>query len=200
MKLRAASLCAAAALAGACLVGVTRLAAQTPEASKTLLPGPGADLTMAKCAICHDITHVTRTRLSRAEWEDNIRVMIARGMPAQPEEDRLIVEYLSTYYNRDAPPPAASTVVADSAGERPIERAIADLGCSACHALEKRVIGPSFREIADRYKGDPGAAARLVLKVKEGGAGAWGQIPMPPHPQASDDEVKRLVAWVLAQR
>src|SRR6185503_14101039 len=110
----------AAALAAACFVTVARLAAQQPEPSKTLLPGKGADLTMAKCAICHDITHVTRTRLSRAEWEDNIKVMIARGMPIEPQEIAIVVDYLATYYNRDTPPPAAEGTPAP-AGPAPIE-------------------------------------------------------------------------------
>ena len=87
MTPRATLRLAAAALSGAmCLsagIAIAPLAAQEPAPSRTLLPGKGAALTMAKCALCHDISHVTRTRLSRDEWDDNIRVMIARGMPIE---------------------------------------------------------------------------------------------------------------------
>jgi cytochrome c551/c552 len=193
--------CAAAAVAVACLSAgpaLAPLAAQEPQPSKTLLPGKGAALTMAKCAICHDITHVTRTRLSRDEWDDNIKVMIARGMPIEPHEIPIVLDYLATYYNRDTPPPAAQPEPA-AAGAMPVERVLADNGCMACHAIDKRVVGPAFREVAEKYKTSAGAPAHLVQKIKEGGAGAWGQVPMPPNPQIADDDLTRVVGWVLQQ-
>ena len=179
---------------------IAPLAAQEPPASQTLLPGKGAELTMARCAICHDITHVTRTRLSRAEWEDNIKVMIARGMPIEAHEIPVVIDYLSTYYNRDKPPPAAdASAPAPAAGPLPITQVLSERGCVACHALDTKLVGPSFREIASRYKGDAGAASTLAGKIREGGAGTWGTIPMPPHPQIDDPELKRVVTWVLEQ-
>lgn len=204
MTPRASLLIAATALSAflsfASGIAIAPLAAQAPAASTTLLPGKGAALTMAKCAMCHDITHVTRTRLSRDEWDDNIRVMIARGMPIEPHEIPIIVDYLATYYNRDKPPPAAQAEAEQGTdGALPIERVLIDHGCMACHAIDKRVIGPAFREIAQKYKDSEGADARLAAKVKEGGAGAWGQVPMPPHPQIADDDLKRIAGWVLRQ-
>jgi cytochrome c len=175
-------------------VGVAVKPLRAQDASPTLLPGPGAALTMARCSLCHDITHVTRTRLSRAEWDDNIKVMIARGMPIEPNEIPIVLEYLATYYNRDQPPPAtAANVAAES------DAPIVTHGCVACHAIDKRTVGPAFREIAARYRGDSAAASKLAAKVSEGGAGAWGEIPMPPHPQLGAAEIDGLVAWVLRQ-
>ncbi|HEX2826329.1 MAG TPA: c-type cytochrome [Burkholderiales bacterium] len=183
----------AAALVALVCASILPLAAQQDAPSKTLLPGPGAALTMAKCSLCHDITHVTRSKLTRDEWDDNIKVMIARGMPIRPDEIAVVLEYLSTYYNRDKPPPAAAAAAA--AEDTPPVRH----GCVACHALDNRVIGPSFREIAARYRGDAGAATRLAAKVKDGGAGAWGAVPMPAHPQLAAADIESLVAWVLQQ-
>ena len=187
----------AAALAASLVCGgfamLAPLCAQDVAAPTTLIPGKGASLTMAKCSLCHDITHVTRTRLSRAEWEDNIKVMIARGMPIEPSEIPIVLDYLAAYYNRDAPPPAAAP--GNTAEEAPIVRH----GCTACHAADGKLVGPSFREIAGRYKGDAGAAGKLAMKVKEGGAGSWGTIPMPAHPQLAAAEIEALVAWVLQQ-
>ena len=191
-KERLAAIGIAVGFAIAVRVAVKPLRAQ--DASPTLLPGPGAALTMAKCALCHDITHVTRTRLSRAEWDDNIKVMIARGMPIEPNEIPVVLDYLATYYNRDHPPPAAAAS-APAEADAPAVRH----GCVACHAVDKRTVGPSFREIAARYRGDSAAAAKLAAKVRDGGAGAWGQIPMPPHPQLAAADVDGLVAWVLQQ-
>jgi cytochrome c len=72
--------------------------------------------------------------------------------------------------------------------------------CTACHAAEKKLIGPSWRDIASRYASDRDAAARLAKKIREGGVGAWGQIPMPANPQVSADEAAALARWVLSAR
>jgi cytochrome c len=71
-------------------------------------------------------------------------------------------------------------------------------GCLACHAVDKKVVGPSYKEVAAKYRGDKTAEAKLEKKVKEGGVGAWGQIPMPPNSQVNDADIKKLVAWVLS--
>lgn len=70
--------------------------------------------------------------------------------------------------------------------------------CMGCHAVDRKLVGPSFQQIAEKYKGDAQAPAKLALKVKKGGAGVWGSIPMPSHPAMSDADVKTVVAWVLA--
>jgi len=71
--------------------------------------------------------------------------------------------------------------------------------CLACHAIDKKVVGPAYQDVAKKYKGDKDAEAKLIKKVKEGGAGVWGPIPMPPNAQVSDADIKTLVEWVLAQ-
>ena len=63
-------------------------------------------------------------------------------------------------------------------------------GCLACHGVEKKVLGPSYKEVAAKYKSDKGAEAKLVAKVKAGGSGVWGPVPMPPHPQVKDEDIK----------
>jgi cytochrome c len=72
--------------------------------------------------------------------------------------------------------------------------------CLACHSVDKKIIGPAFQEVAAKYAGDKDAEAKLVKKVKEGGSGTWGQIPMPPNAAVKDDDIKTLVKWVLAQK
>lgn len=72
--------------------------------------------------------------------------------------------------------------------------------CLACHGVDKKIIGPSFQEIAAKYAGDKDAEARLIKKVKEGGSGVWGPMAMPPNAAVKDDDIKILVKWVLAQK
>ena len=71
--------------------------------------------------------------------------------------------------------------------------------CTACHAIDKKLVGPAYKEVAAKYKGDAKAPAMLAAKVKAGGKGTWGQIPMPPN-NVTEDEAKKLVAWVLSQK
>ena len=71
-------------------------------------------------------------------------------------------------------------------------------GCIACHAIDKKVIGPAYVDVAAKYKGDPKAPALLARKIKEGGSGVWGQVPMPPNSQVSDADIKILVTYILS--
>jgi cytochrome c len=72
-------------------------------------------------------------------------------------------------------------------------------GCNACHQVEKKVLGPSYKDVAIKYKANPKASELLAKKVREGGVGVWGQIPMPPHTKEkiSDDDLKQMVSWIL---
>ena len=70
--------------------------------------------------------------------------------------------------------------------------------CLACHSVDKKLVGPAYKDVAAKYKGDAGAAAMLAEKVQKGGSGTWGQIPMPPNPQVNADEAKKLTDWILS--
>lgn len=168
-----------------------------------LIPGPGAELTQAKCAICHEISYVTRAPQSRAQWEEVMRVMVERGTPVTPDEVRIITDYLATYYNREGPSAAAKAASAQAAAAQaaadPVTRLLNANACLGCHTPDKPLVGPSFRDVAAKYRGDPAAATRLAQKVRAGGQGVWGQAPMPPNPGLSDADAKLLVDWVLAQ-
>ena len=71
-------------------------------------------------------------------------------------------------------------------------------GCMTCHGVDKKVIGPGFKEIATKYRGNKGAEADLIKKVKAGGKGVWGDIPMPPNAHVKDEDIKTMVQWILA--
>jgi len=70
--------------------------------------------------------------------------------------------------------------------------------CMGCHAVDRKLVGPSFQQIAAKYKGDAQASVKLAHKVKDGGSGVWGAIPMPAHPAMSDADIRTVVSWVLA--
>jgi cytochrome c len=72
--------------------------------------------------------------------------------------------------------------------------------CFACHTVDKKVVGPSYKEVSAKYRGDKNAEGKLAEKVKKGGVGAWGQIPMPPNATVPDADIKSLVKWILSQK
>jgi cytochrome c len=95
-------------------------------------------------------------------------------------------------------PLAAATLLATGVAAADDQSKLAtDKGCTACHAVDKKVIGPGYKDVAKKYKGDAKAPELLAQKVVKGGQGVWGPIPMPPN-KVSDDEAKKLVAWILA--
>jgi cytochrome c len=86
------------------------------------------------------------------------------------------------------------------AGQVQADEALAKAkNCLACHAVDKKLVGPAYKDVAAKYKGDKGAVATLAAKIKAGGKGVWGEIPMPPN-NVTDDEAKKLATWVLSQK
>ncbi|HWU83326.1 MAG TPA: c-type cytochrome [Methylophilaceae bacterium] len=72
-------------------------------------------------------------------------------------------------------------------------------GCLACHSVANKVVGPAYKDVAAKYRGDKGAEAKLIAKVKAGGSGVWGPVPMPPNsPHVKDEDIKTIVQWVLS--
>ncbi|MGY2489783.1 c-type cytochrome [Cupriavidus sp. CP313] len=90
---------------------------------------------------------------------------------------------------------AASAHAVDAAKAQDIANKNA---CMGCHQVDKKLVGPSYKEVATKYKGDKNALATLTKKVKSGGSGVWGPVPMPANAALSDADLKTVVEWVLA--
>ena len=97
----------------------------------------------------------------------------------------------------------ALTLLAGLLGASPV---LADMklatakNCMACHAVDKKLVGPSYKDVAAKYASQKDALDKLSAKVIKGGAGVWGPVPMPANSQVSPDEAKKLVAWILTQK
>ena len=127
--------------------------------------------------------------------------MIVRYLKAQP-----VPAVVPTTSYEDLASNAVPTAVAPAApGASQPEAAdplskLAKYGCTACHAVDTKVVGPSFKDVAAKYQGRGDAAQMLEQKVRDGGAGVWGDIPMPPNPAVPDAELHAIVQWVLTSR
>ena len=94
---------------------------------------------------------------------------------------------------------AAFALAAASSAAFASEELATKAGCTACHSVDKKIVGPSYKEVAAKYRSDKTAEAKLIDKVKKGGVGVWGQVPMPPNsPLVKDEDIKALVKWILA--
>lgn len=70
--------------------------------------------------------------------------------------------------------------------------------CMSCHQVDKKLVGPAYQDVAKKYAGQKDAEAKLFEKVKNGGKGVWGEVPMPPNAAVKDEDIKTLVKWILA--
>lgn len=187
--------------AGAAALAAALLGASAAAQEEALIQGPGSTLTRAKCIICHEIGHTTRMRQNRERWDYILRNMKERGMPMTDQEFAIILDYLARFYNEgEPPPPEPDTLAGAQSGGDPMLKLLEANACTGCHTLDAKVVGPAFKAIAEKYRGDAGAAARLAAKIRGGGVGVWGQVPMPPNPGIAEADLRKVVEWVLARQ
>jgi cytochrome c len=94
---------------------------------------------------------------------------------------------------------AAAALILGFSGVASADQALAQKNaCMSCHGVDKKIVGPAFKEVAAKYKNDKAAPAKLAEAVKKGGKGNWGQVPMPPNPQVKDEDLKKIITWILS--
>jgi len=95
---------------------------------------------------------------------------------------------------------ALAALAATPARAQNVDDMLKKYACLSCHAVDKKLVGPAYKEVAAKYRGQAGAEKLLAEKIKKGGVGTWGQIPMPPNAAVPDGDVNAMVKWVLAQK
>jgi cytochrome c len=93
---------------------------------------------------------------------------------------------------------AVITATAQNSAENNGEKLVNGSDCQGCHALDSQVVGPSWKAIAKRYRGQAGNAPKLAVRIREGGAGKWGAVAMTPHPDLTDAQCRQMVNWILS--
>jgi cytochrome c len=139
--------------------------------------------TLAPEAVAARIQPVARVEIAPPGAEPPAAATVAQTPPPVPVQVAAV--------------PAAAPAAA--AGASP-EQLLQKYGCLACHALDKKVIGPAYKDVAAKFGADKDALAMLTQKVKGGSVGVWGQIPMPPNPQVPDADLQAMVKYILAQK
>ena len=194
------------------LVGSTfALDIQLPADTALYRPSdlPGYQLVQRNCMTCHSAHYAQSQPPSspRPYWEATVKKMRKPfGAQFADEDIAPMVDYLVKTYGAERGtvsvlPKTAPPVLQMVAGAAVPDAAslIAANTCIACHAVDKKVVGPAFREIAVRYAGKPDALTTVAQNIRAGGGGKWGPTPMPPFQQINNADAQTLARYVLAQ-
>lgn len=167
---------------------------------------PGYSVAQQHCMTCHSVDYIQfqPPGLTLAQWTAEAgKMQHVYGAPITDGDVQLIGAYLAVAYggaSADSLPANLKTVQAEAAGGAiDINALLAKSACLGCHAIDKKVVGPAYHEVAVKYKGDAGALQKVQASIRQGGSGKWGPTPMPPFPQLSEGELKALAEYVLKQ-
>lgn len=191
------------------------LPGETAKLRASTLPGYG--VASQKCGICHSADYVQYQppQMTKAQWTAEMtKMQHVYGAPISDDDIKLLGIYLAATYGD------ASTVTADDKAAKPtivaapapaaaapspgenkvdVQALLTSNGCLACHALDHKVVGPGYHDVAVKYKADAQAVAHVTSSIQKGGSGKWGPVPMPPFPGLSEKDAKALATYVLAQ-
>lgn len=183
---------------------------------------PGYRLVQQNCMTCHSAQYVQYQPPSspRSYWEATVKKMKKPfGAPFADEDIPAMVDYLVKIYGAERSPantaaagltaaqrvgasvqtPASAVAAASDTGNRTPEALLKANNCTACHAVDNKVVGPAFKDVAAKYAGKPDAAMQVAQSIRAGGAGKWGPVPMPPFSQLSDADLNTLATWILGR-
>ena len=212
MKIMTRWLCAA----HVCLAGIANAAPLTitlPAETAALKPStlPGYALAQQKCSTCHSADYINfqPPGMSLAQWTAEAgKMQHVYGAPISDHDVTIIGAYLAATYGSakasDADVRAASNPTAGQPAPAPMAKVDATTllqnnACLSCHAIDHKVVGPAYHDVAARYANDPQALAKLTSSIQHGGSGKWGDIPMPPFAQLSADDLHSLATFILQQ-
>ena len=194
-----------------------RLPPETAKLRSSKLPGYA--LATQKCAICHSADYINfqPPGMNQVQWTAEVaKMQHAFGAPISDDEVKQIGAYLAVAYGAakatdpsvmaasSAPKPAVATAspaaaTANTSAAIDVQALLNANACLGCHAIDKKVVGPAYRDVAAKYKGDAQALAKLEASIRQGGVGKWGQVPMPPSASLSGAQAKALAEFVLKQ-
>lgn len=185
-----------------------------PKETDSLKPStlPGYVVAQQQCAICHSVDYIKfqPPHLTLAQWTSEVtKMQHAYGAPIKDQDVALVGGYLAVTYGSAkeeelAPRLRDATGILHAAdtsgGVVDVQGLLSRNGCLGCHAVDKRVIGPSYREVASKYRGNAAADSTLQSSIRAGSSGKWGSVSMPAFPQLQPDEIKAIAHFVLSQQ
>lgn len=171
---------------------------------------PGYAIARQQCMICHSVDYIKfqPPSMTLAQWTGEVaKMQHAYGAPLSDQDVAKVGAYLSVAYGgakeSELPAELRSNAVpkADSSSGAAVDvpALLSANACLGCHTVEKKIVGPAYRDVAAKYRGDAAAPSKLQASIREGSSGKWGTVAMPPFPQLQPDEIKALADFVLKQ-
>jgi sulfite dehydrogenase len=216
-RFSAQHLAASLALTLAAIPAAHALEIQLPQETASYQPSdlPGYQLVQQNCMTCHSAQYASSQphSLGRAYWDATVKKMkAAYGAPLRDEDIPVIADYLVKTYGAERSATTAAAAATATAAAKPAATAaaapakahdasslLAANNCLACHAVDKKVVGPAFHDVAAKYAGQPNAVGTVMQSIRNGGSGKWGPVPMPPFASVSDADLRELAGWVLGR-
>jgi cytochrome c551/c552 len=196
-------------LTGATLAQAAPLPLQLPPETAKLKPSPlpGYAIALQQCATCHSADYMLYQppRMSLTQWTGiAAKMQHLFGAPLSDDDVKQVGAYLAVSYGSartsDLPPALRRAVAPQGDGKGvEVKALLAANACLSCHAIASKVVGPAYRDVAAKYRGDAAALDKLSTSIHGGSTGKWGPVPMPPFAQLKPDELRALAAFVLAQ-
>ncbi|MGF6330169.1 cytochrome c551/c552 [Pseudomonas sp. BS3782 TE3695] len=212
MKRMTTLLCTAqvflAAMASAAPLSIT-LPPETAAFKPSALPG--YSLAQQKCSTCHSADYINfqPPGMTLAQWTGEAsKMQHVYGAPISDQDVKIIGAYLAVTYGSARASDADLQAASNPSAGQPPAASVAKVdamalfqsnACLSCHAIDHKVLGPAFHDVAARYANDPQALAKVTSSIQHGGAGKWGNIPMPPFAQLSPDDLQTLATFILDQ-
>ncbi len=182
-----------------------------PDTSKLLKSDlPGYEIAVTKCNICHssDYINYQPPGMSLKQWTAEMHKMhYSYGAPINDDEIKIIAAYLAVTYGSakaDDPDVAATTALAKQIADSQksnvdVNSLLAQNACLGCHALDHKVVGPAYSDVAKKYAGNPNAVELVTKSIMNGGSGKWGNVAMPPMSGLTKEQATALANFVLQQ-
>lgn len=171
---------------------------------------PGYTLAQQKCSICHSVDYISfqPPGMNLEQWTAEMtKMQHSYGAPIDEQEIKSIGAYLAVAYG-SANASDADVIAASAPKAKPkettagvaidVDALLNANACLGCHAIDTKIVGPAFRDIAAKYAGQANAESELSVSIKNGGAGKWGSMPMPPMSGLSDAQTNALAVYILA--
>ena len=171
---------------------------------------PGYPLAQQKCSICHSADYINfqPPGMSLAQWTAEAgKMQHVYGAPISDQDVSVIGAYLAATYGSAKASDADVQAASNPPLEQPPTVSVAkvasallkDNACLSCHAIDHKVVGPAYHDVAAKYANDPQALARVMSSIQHGGSGKWGDGPMPPFTQLGLDDLKSLATFIMSQ-
>ena len=183
---------------------------ELPPETVSFKPAAGVEIANAQCLVCHSVEYVTtQPPFPRTFWASSVKKMREKYAAQIPEAQvEPLLDYLVENYGvktNGAPAAAASSssnaATAGAGAEARTPEALGfKFGCTLCHGLDRKIVGPALKDIAAKYRTDPTGLAKITEQVRQGGSGKWGPALMPPFPMVAEKDIKILSDWILSQK